>query len=90
MPLAVAELFFEPRLEIVGEPSEEPQAAEAELRWSNIDAAGLQGEIDEAPFIELPHSHVCGLPGEPEEPSQFGDVHLPIHVDRFESSVLSE
>jgi hypothetical protein len=67
MPLVVAELFFE-RLEIVREPSEEPRSTEAELRWSNRDAAGLRGEIDEAAFIELPHSHVCGLPGEPEEP----------------------
>lgn len=69
MPLAVAELFFEASFEIVGEPSEEPQAAEAELRWSNIDAACLRGEIDEAAFIELPHSHVCGLPRELEQPS---------------------
>jgi hypothetical protein len=40
--------------------------------------------------LELLHGHLHRLPGEAEEPSEFGDMHLPIGINRFESSVLSE
>lgn len=90
MSLTVAELFFEPFLEIVCELSKEAQAPEAHLRWSDVDATGLRDEIDEAACVEFLHSHLCSLSGEPKEPSQLGDVHLSVEIDRFESPILGE
>ena len=47
-------------------------------------------EIDEVAFRELLHRHLYSLSGEAEEPSEFGDMHLPVEIEGFESSVLSE
>jgi hypothetical protein len=44
-------------------------------------------EIDETTDIELLQGHLCRLPGEPEEPSEWRDVHLVVEIDRLEGSV---
>jgi hypothetical protein len=88
--LAVAELLFKLLPEIMRELSKEAKAPQAEFGCSDVDPTGLLDEIDEAAFLELLHSHPYSLPGEAEEPSEFGDMHLPIEINRFESSVLSE